>query len=409
MTGPDPGDSSPAPGGWQSALERSLARLHDASLFRQRRTLRPLDATHVELDGRRLVNFCSNNYLGLTHHPRLIEAARDAAGRDGVGSGAAGLISGHGPALASAERAVARWKGTEAAVLLSSGYQANHAAVQTVAAVGGGGGGVRFLIDKLVHASLVDAVRATGAEFRVFPHNHLDKLARLLAEADPGQLQAVVTESVFSMDGDAADLPGLARLKRERPFLLLLDEAHASGVYGPAGAGFAAECGLQAAVDVSVVTFSKALGVSGGAVCGSADVCSAVVNFGRAYVYSTSVPPPTGAAIEAAVGVLRDEPERQARVRALARHLRVELGRSRLATPPGDSPIVPVILGEERAALAAAARLLDAGLLVVAVRPPTVPRGGSRLRVTVSAGHSDEELERLIEVLRQLRAPERPD
>jgi 8-amino-7-oxononanoate synthase len=394
---------------WEGALKRSLAGLREASLLRRRRTVVPLDAVHVELDGARLVNFSSNNYLALTHHPRLIEAAQNAARQHGAGSGAAGLISGHGPAHAAAERAVAAWKGTDGAVLLPSGYQANHAAVQTLAALGEsrGSGGVRLLLDKLVHASLVDAVRATGAGFRVFPHNHLGKLARLLREADAGQLQVVVTESIFSMDGDAADLAGLAQLKRDHPFFLLLDEAHASGVYGRggagAGAGYAAECGLQSAVDASVVTFSKALGCVGGAVCGSIAFCEAVVNFGRAYVYSTSIPPSLAATVVTAIGVLHDEPERQQRVRALAQRLRAALTEAGFDLPPGDSPIVPVIVGEERAALDAADRLREQGMLVVAVRPPTVPRGRSRLRVTLSSGHSDEEVDQLLRALRALR------
>lgn len=390
---------------WAGAVEQSLARLREASLLRRRRTVVSLDAVHVELDGARLVNFSSNNYLALTHHPRLIEAARSATARHGTGSGAAGLISGHGPAHAAAERAVAAWKGTESAVLLPSGYQANHAAVQALAAVGESRGeGVRFLLDKLVHASLVDAVRATGAAYRVFPHDHLDKLARLLREAETGQLQVVVTESIFSMDGDAADLAGLTRLKRDHPFFLLLDEAHASGVYGPAGAGYAAECGLQSSVDASVVTFSKALGCVGGAVCASAAFCDAVVNFGRAYIYSTAIPPALAETVATAIDVLHDEPRRQERVRALAQHLRAALAESGFDLPPGDSPIVPVVLGDERAALDAAEYFKQQGMLVVAVRPPTVPRGGSRLRLTLSSGHSDEEVDQLIRALRELPA-----
>ena len=177
------------------------------------------------------------------------------------------MISGYTALHRAAEEAIAAWKGAQASVLLPSGYQANFAAIQTLAAVAQDRGGVRFILDKLVHASLVDAVRATGAAMRIFPHNHLGKLRRLLEESDRGQMQVVVTESIFSMDGDAADLRGLAEIKKDLPFVLLLDEAHASGVYGPGGAGYAAECGLQAIVDVSIVTMSKALGCVGGAVC----------------------------------------------------------------------------------------------------------------------------------------------
>jgi 7-keto-8-aminopelargonate synthetase-like enzyme len=240
--------------------------------------------------------------------------------------------------------------------------------------------------------------------YRVFPHNSLAKLRRLLEDSEAGGLQVVVTESIFSMDGDAADLAGLAELKREHPFMLVLDEAHAAGVYGKGGAGLASELDLQHAVDVSVATMSKAMGCVGGAVCGSRAFCDALVNLGRAYLFSTSIPPFVAAAAEAAVGVMRDEPQRQQRVRQSAARVRAVLGNDGLEIPPGDSPIVPVILGEEVLALEAAQRLLSAGILVPAIRPPTVPRGGSRLRVTLSSEHTDAELDRLLEALRQVRA-----
>jgi 7-keto-8-aminopelargonate synthetase-like enzyme len=262
---------------------------------------------------------------------------------------------------------------------------------------------VRFLLDKLAHASLIDAVRSSGMPYRVFPHNHLCKLERLLGEADPSQAQVVVTESIFSMDGDAADLAGLAGLKRRRPFLLLLDEAHGSGVYGPAGAGLVAELGLGGVADVSVVTLSKALGCAGGAVCGSAAFCDLVVNSGRAYVYSTHIPPAIAAAGEAAIEILRYEPERQHRIRNVARAVRTRLAGAGLSVPAGDSPIIPVILGSEEAAMAAAAGLQNDGLWAVPIRPPTVPRGGSRVRVTLSSEHTDDEIDRLLTSLIRLR------
>lgn len=285
-------------------------------------------------------------------------------------------------------------------MLLSSGFQANEAAIGAIAAVAKSAGkSVRFLLDKLAHASLIDAVRAAGMPFRVFPHNGISKLRRLLQEAEDGQLQVVVTESIFSMDGDAVDLKSLVDLKQEHSFTLLLDEAHAAGVYGPDGAGYAAELGLHHAVDISIVTLSKALGGIGGAICGSKRWCDAVVNFGRAYLFSTSLPPAVTAATSAAIQVLRTEPSRQARVRALSLRVREKLRSAGLRIPEGDSPIIPIILGSEEAALGASAALKERGLLVVAIRPPTVPRGGSRLRVTLSCEHTDGEVDRLVEGL----------
>ena len=251
--------------------------------------------------------------------------------------------------------------------------------MQTLAGIGDSKTSVRFLVDKLVHASLIDAVRSTGAEMRVFPHNHLNKLRRLLQDAPRNQLQVVLTESIFSMDGDAADLAGIADLKTEFPFVFLLDEAHGSGVYGEHGTGYAAERRLREIVDVSIVTLSKALGCAGGAVCASQRFCDALLNVGRAYLYSTSVPPMIAAAAQVAIEICRDEPDRQRRVRDLARHVRAALRSMGMSIPEGDSPIIPVILGEDRCTLAAVDSLREKGLLVVAVRPPTVPRGTSRL------------------------------
>lgn len=389
---------------WDDAAREVLASLEHAHLHRNRRVLTPVDATHVNWDGRRLVNFASNNYLGLTHHPRIIEAVERSAHDLGAGGGAAPLITGYTPAHAVAERRIAGWKGSQASVLLPSGYQANHAAVQTLAAVAEKSSRpIRFLLDKLCHASLIDTVRGTQQPFRVFPHNGLPKLRRLLEEADANEIQVVVTESIFSMDGDAADLAGLAELKESLPFVLMLDEAHGTGVYGPAGSGLAAELGLRSAVDVSVLTLSKSVGCGGGVVCGTAALCESLVNLARAYIFSTSVPPMIAAAAIAAIEVMESEPQRQQRVRRLAMQVRADLRSAGFDLPPGDSPIIPILMGSESAALKTADELLDQGILVLAIRPPTVLRGTSRLRVTLSSQHTDEEVQRLTQALRALR------
>jgi 8-amino-7-oxononanoate synthase len=383
-------------------LAEELTRREAEHQLRRRIPVRPIDAVHVEIEGRRYVNFASNNYLGLTHHPDVIRATAGAVSTYGAGSGASPLVSGYTEAHAWCERAIAHWKGTEAAVLLPSGYQAAHAIIQTLSAVREPGPGVRFLIDKLSHASLIDAVKGSSDEFRIFPHNHFEKLERLLADAPADQVQVVITESIFSMDGDAVDLPALAELKKRRPFVLVLDEAHGSGVYGENGSGYAAEKGLQSAVDVSLVTLSKAVGVTGGAVCGSKNFCEGVVNFGRAYIYSTSIAPAIAAAIETALGVMKREPQRQRRVRELAIRVREALRKQGRKIPSGDSPIIPILFGSEQRALDAALRLRDKGILVIAIRPPTVARETSRLRVTVSCEHNDGEIERLIAALRDV-------
>lgn len=395
---------------------RALRERDERGLLRSRQTVVPIDATHIEVAGKRYINFASNDYLGLTHHPQIIEAVRRAAEKYGAGSGAAGLISGYTEEHAAAERDIAQWKQMQSAILLPSGYQANLAAIQTLTAIAESqksegvpasiraedrpahprNASIRFLVDQLAHASLIDAVRASGAVWRVFPHNHLAKLERLLREAPAGQMQIVISESIFSMDGNAADLPGIANLKSQIPFVLLLDEAHGTGVYGEAGSGYAEEMGLREMVDISIVTLSKAMGCVGGAICGNDSFVNAVANFGRAWIYSTNVPATVAAAAQAAIGVIREEPERQKRLRELAKRLRKALSIS----GPADSPIVPIVLGEEKAAMAASERLKQAGMWVVAVRPPTVKKGSSRLRVTISSQHTDAELNLLIQELK---------
>src|SRR6266566_2025396 len=305
----------------QSTFESELAQRGEQHRLRKRIPIEIIDSVHVEIEGKRYVNFASNDYLGLTHHRGVIGAMEAGARKFGAGSGASGLVSGYSVAHKSAEEAIAKWKGTEAAVLLPSGYQAAHAIVQTLNL-----DGVRFLLDKLCHASLLDAVRGSGAEFRIFPHNNLEKLQRLVgarhASPSPAARDVVITESIFSMDGAAADLEGIVGLKRKHPFVLVLDEAHGSGVYGKNGAGYAAEKGLSEVVDVSLVTLSKAAGVAGGAICGSKVFCDGLVNWGRAYIYSTAIPPAQASAIKAAIKVMKNEPARQKRVRKLAQQVR---------------------------------------------------------------------------------------
>lgn len=391
---------------WLLHCSELLSQRQSRAQFRQRRVVLPGAGESVTIDSTRYINFASNDYLGLARDPQLQRRVSAAAADLGTGSGAAGLITGFTQSHAGCEARIAAWKNVEASVLLPSGYQANIAAVQTLAAIGQTySKGARFIVDKLAHASLIDAVRSTQSEMRIFPHNNLAKLKRLLQDDDPAErLQVVLTESIFSMDGDSADLAGLAELKREHPFVLLLDEAHGSGVYGTDGAGLASELGLQGIVDVSVATLSKAVGCAGGAICSSTIFRDAVLNFGRAYIYSTSIPPGQCESIVAAIDLMQAEPQRQARVRGLAKCVRSELQQAGLKLLPGDSPIIPIVLGSESAAMDAAEKLRKQGIYVVAVRPPTVAPGASRLRVTLSSAHTDEQISMLIEALKSLIA-----
>jgi 8-amino-7-oxononanoate synthase len=326
------------------------------------------------------VSFASNDYLGLANHPAVVAAAHDALDRWGAGAGASRLIVGSRPVHRDLESALAEWKGTEAALTFPTGYAANLGLLTTV-----GGPGVTICSDSLNHASIVDGCRLARGNACVFDHGDLDHLAALMAAAE-GRV-VVVSDSVFSMDGDTADLEGLARLCARRQALLILDEAHA--VLGPDARGLDEDVEL-----LRVGTLSKTLGSLGGFVAGSHRWIELLVNRARPFIFTTALSPPDAAAALAALGVMRS-PEGDELHRRLDAHVQ--------AIRPGHgSPIVPVILGDEADAVRAARALLERGLLVPAIRPPTVPAGSSRLRVTMSAAHTGSQVGMLLGALREL-------
>ena len=350
-------------------------------------------------DGSELTGFASNDYLGFAGSDRLRGLLRDAVERWPVGAGASRLVTGTHGAHGELEVALAAVKGTEAAVAFSSGYAA---AVGTMSAVLRAGDVV--ILDKLCHASLIDGARLSGATMRVFPHNDMERLAKHLAWAhrfagDEARV-LVVTESVFSMDGDRAPLDEIVRLKQGHGAMLLLDEAHAFGVIGPGGRGLAHEVGVAAQVDISLGTLSKAVGMQGGFVAGSRELAELLVNRARSFLYSTAVLPPVAAvAAEMVRGVIPGSEGEAARGMLQANLRRwAELS----GGPVPASPVIPVILGSEENALAAAAELRRDGLLVPAIRYPTVARGRARLRVSVTAAHSETDLRKLADALRRL-------
>jgi 8-amino-7-oxononanoate synthase len=344
----------------------------------------------VDRDGGSLVNFGSNDYLGLASDPRVIEAACSAAVRYGWGSGASPLVSGwREPHQALAEE-LARFEGAEAVALFPSGYAANLGAIASVV-----GPGDAVYSDRLNHASLIDGARLSGARLRIYPHGDADRLGSIL-KRDAGRFRRslIATDGVFSMDGDLAPLADLAALAGRFGAMFLVDEAHGTGVFGPGGRGASSACGIADRVDVKVGTLSKALGSIGGFVAGSSRLIDWLVNHARPMIYSTALPPPAAAAALRALEIARDEPWRRAHVFHLARGLRQALP----ALGPGG-PIVPVLIGEPARAVEVASRLRDRGLLVPAIRPPTVPERTARLRVSLTAGHRPDDLQRLIDGL----------
>lgn len=391
-------------------FQEQLQALRARSLHRKLREIGSAQGSEVRIIGQKLINFSSNDYLGLANHPRLREAATAAIAEFGVGAGASRLISGTQSPHVRLETALARWKGTLAALCFTSGYAA---AVGTIPALVGKNDVV--LLDKLCHASLIDGGKLSGATLRVFPHNHLGKLESHLNWAQRERAESrvlIVTESVFSMDGDLAPLRELIELKNRFGAVLLLDEAHAIGVIGTNGRGLAAEEGLSGEVDIQMGTLSKALGVSGGYICGSRALIDWLINRARSFIYSTAPPPATAAAAEAAVELLAS-PEGE--------ELRLKLG-ERIATlqkflpsraTTGDekdhdtrprlrSAITPWIIGDEQAAMELARSLRAQGFLVPAIRYPTVARGSARLRITVTAAHEEAQIRALCEALSRL-------
>ncbi|HOB73872.1 MAG TPA: 8-amino-7-oxononanoate synthase [Phycisphaerae bacterium] len=367
-----------------------------------RRTLRTIESTqdaYVTMNGRRLCCMCSNNYLGLASHPEVIAAVKSAVERWGWGAGASRLVSGHMGPHAELEARLAAFENTPAALVCSTGYQANLAAIRGLA-----GPDDILLLDKLNHASIIDAARGSGAVLRVFPHRDYAKLERLLDRSAGYRRRIIITDSIFSMDGDFADLPRLADLKRRYDALLIVDEAHATGIFGRQGRGVAELMQVEEAIDVTVGTLSKALGGIGGFIAASTEIIDLLVNVAGPFIYTTALPPAACAAALAALDLIEREPQRREKLLSLANRLRAELG-DRLGFDLGGSTsqIVPIIVGEAEAAVQLSRRLEEGGFLIPAIRPPTVPRGRSRLRISLSAGHDPADVDRLVALLETFR------
>ena len=385
-------------------IAQELSELRARALLRKLRTLDSPQQPAMEFAGKKMVNFSSNDYLGLATEPALREAAKAAIDQYGVGSGASRLVCGTLTPHVRLEEKLAEFKRTEAALTFSSGY---------AAALGALGGLCRkddvIILDKLCHACLIDGAKLTGAFVRVFPHNHLGKLESHLQwarENHPDARVVVATESVFSMDGDWALLPEIVEIKDRYGALLLLDEAHAVGVIGQNGRGLADQLGLVGRIDVQMGTLSKALGVSGGYICGGRRLIDLLINRARSFIYSTAPPPAIAAAAMAAVEFMMapgGEKRRQMLRENLA-HFADEMPHLFKEGRKIMSAIVPIILGPAEAAVEASQLLAEKGFFVPAIRYPTVARDGARLRVTLSARHTTKQISALCELLRNISA-----
>lgn len=376
-------------------LRETLKDIEEAGLKRSLRPLMPLGPTRALYDGREVVLFCTNNYLGLTHHPRVVARAQEALRAYGSGSGAARLISGHTPLYEALEEAVARFKGCARALVFPSGYTANIAVISALV----GREDVVFC-DRLCHASLLDGCLLSGAKLVRFRHNDLDSLRRLL-DRHTGRRRFLVTEGVFSMDGDTAPLPELCETAEKNALFLIVDDAHGTGVLGPGGRGTPAAQGVPAGNLVLTGTLSKALGSLGGFVAGSALLIEYVLNRARPFIFTTALPPASVAAALAALEVLEEEPALNDRLWENAGRLHAGLA-ALGCTASKTSPIMPLVLGSPDRATNVSAHLLARGYFVPAVRPPSVPAGTARLRITVSAAHEPAEIDGFLAALAEV-------
>jgi len=386
-----------------AALDAALSRLDAAQLRRARTTVERCAASDgralTVAGGRELIDFSSNDYLGLARHPALARAMSACAGRSGVGSGAAHLVTGHGTEHARLEEELAAFTGRERTLLFSSGYMANLAVMDALA-----GRGERVLLDRLCHASLIDGARLSGATLKRYGHADADSAARLLA-ADARHTALIATDGVFSMDGDLAPLPALARAAQAQDAWLVVDDAHGLGVLGAGGRGVLEHFGLGAdQVPVLVGTLGKAFGSFGAFVAGAAELIEFLIQKARTYIYTTALPQPVAAATRTALALAQKESWRRERVAALVARFRAAAGAAGVPLSPSTTPIQPVVLGSPAAALAAQRALQEAGLWVVAMRPPTVPAGSARLRVTLSAAHTEAQVDALVEQLARANA-----
>jgi len=379
-------------------LAAVLAQKKADGLYRRRRTLSSAQGAHVVVDSRELLNFCSNDYLGLANHPEVITAFQQAAATYGVGSGASHLVCGHSAEHHALEEELAAFTGRERALLFSTGYMANTGIVQALV-----GRGDTVFEDRLNHASLIDGGLASGAQFQRYRHNDVEHLADLLAKSAADK-KLIVTDGVFSMDGDMAPLRELAALAQQHEAWLMVDDAHGIGVLGEHGGGVAEAFSLDAKqLPVLMGTLGKGAGSFGAFVAGDDVLIDYLINTARPYIYTTALPPAVAAASRASLKLMHNGQALREKLRVHIAYFRAQAAGLGLPLMDSTTPIQPLLLGSNERALAWSAALERQGILVGAIRPPTVPAGQARLRITFSAAHEREDIDRLLQALADCR------
>ncbi len=365
-------------------------------LYRSRRVIDSPQSVHLQLNGKAVINFCSNDYLGLANHPAIVQAFKNAADRYGVGSGSAHLICGHSTAHHALEDELAAFTGRERALLFSTGYMANIGVINALV-----GRGDSVFEDRLNHASLLDGGLSSGAKFKRYAHANNTHLDALLSQATGNKL--IVTDGIFSMDGDCAPLPELVAVAKNQGAWLMVDDAHGLGVMGKQGGGLLDHYGLsQDDVPVLMGTLGKGFGTFGAFVAGSEVLIETLIQAARTYIYTTALPPAIAEATRASLQIIKTENWRREKLNTLAAHFRFSAEQLGLHLLPSSSPIQPILIGDSQHTVAISNALLAAGFLVSAIRPPTVPQGSARLRVTFSASHEEWHVDGLLAALEKL-------
>ncbi len=379
-------------------LEADLQQRSEQGLYRRRRVMESAQSVETLIDGERLLSFCSNDYLGLANHPDIKQAFSEAIERFGVGSGSAHLVNGHSQLHHDCEQRLAEFTGRERALLFSTGYMANLAITSALLSRND------FVFqDKLNHASLIDAAQLSRAKFLRYAHNDLDQLQQQLIQAQrdkPDARRLIMTDAVFSMDGDCADIAEMATLAEQSDSWLMIDDAHGFGVLGETGAGLCEAEGLtQQQVPILMATLGKAVGVSGAFVAGSDVLIETLIQRARSYIFTTASPPAVSAAVMKSIDLIQREAWRREKLQHNIDYFRQQAALLDIALMPSDTAIQPVVIGDNHACLSVSQQLFDQGLHVVAIRPPTVPDGSARLRITLSAAHELSHIDRLLKTL----------
>ena len=375
-------------------ISGELIKIKESGLYRDLTAVENAQDTHIKIEGKTYLSFCSNNYLGLASHPSVVAAVKDAVELYGWGAGASRLVSGNMTLHETLENEISKFKKKDAAIVFPTGYMANLGVITSLVS-----NGDLVICDKLNHASIIDGCRLSGADFRVYAHCNMEKLENILKKSAKYNCKLIVTDSVFSMDGDLAPLPDLVKIAAKYNAMLMVDEAHGTGVFGENGRGVVEHYDLGNEVYVVMGTLSKAIGSLGGYVSGDIDLISYLRNKARTFMYTTALPPAVCAASIAGIKLIQEDPSMRVSLWNNVRLIKDKLNSLNINTISSESQIIPILIGDAKKAVKVSKLLYDNGILIPAIRPPTVPANSSRLRMTVMSSHTKQDLERLSQTL----------